>query len=358
MGLKRLIARRILLTIPVAIGVVTLIFVLLSAMTPVMRIAYYVGSRPSDLSKTNIEKAIRANGLDQPIVFQYFNWLRKILSLDFGRSMSRGEEPGAPVLSLIDASLPSTLELLLYSVPFIVLFGIWFGTKAAIKQNKNADYAARIVSVLGASLPVFVVAGVLIMLSLAVQNPYHVALDPYLRLSYDVGYDLNLRIASGTFTSYTNMVSIDALLNGDIALFMDAMMHLILPVMTLIVTQCAVLIRVTRSGLLEELGKPYIASARAKGLSEKDAVYLHARKNASISVLTILGLLLRNMFVSVVIVEMVFQRGGFAALTVSSALTMNTPVLFACVMFVAGFFVVVNLVVDILYEYIDPRIRL
>jgi peptide/nickel transport system permease protein len=132
---------------------------------------------------------------------------------------------------------------------------------------------------------------------------------------------------------------------------------LILPVTTLVVTQCAALIKVTRSGLIGELGKPYIISAAAKGLSQKEAVYKHARKNASISVLTVLGLLLSNMFVSIVIVERVFWRPGFAYLVAYSALTMNTPVLFGCVMFIVVFLVLVNSFIDILYEYLDPRIK-
>lgn len=354
MGLIALIVKRIILAVVATIGVVTIIFVLLSVMSPVMRVAYYTGSRVP--SKADIERAIRNNGLDQPIVVQYFNWLKKMVSLDFGRSMTV-DESGSPVIGIIMATLPSTLELLLYSVPFIVVFSIWFGTKAAIEQNKGIDYLARVIGSLGASMPVFVVAGVLIMLSLAIQNPYQVRLDPYLQLSYDVGYNLNLRIASGNFTVYTNMVSIDALLNGNILLFSDAMLHLILPVATLVVTQCAALIKVTRSGLIGELGKPYVVSAVARGLSEKEAAYKHARKNASISVLTVLGLLLSNMFVSIVIVERMFHRPGFANLVASSALTMNTPVLFACVMFIVVFLVLINSVIDILYEYVDPRIR-
>jgi ABC-type dipeptide/oligopeptide/nickel transport system permease component len=299
-----------------------------------MRVAYYTGMR--NLSKTDIERAIQNNGLDQPIIVQYFNWLKKIISLDFGRSMT-GDDSGAPVIGMIMASLPSTLELLLYSVPIIAPSGVWLGTKAAIEQNKGIDHLARVIGILGASMPVFVVAGVLIMLSLAIQNPYQVKLDPYLQLSYDVGYSLNLRIASGNFTIYTNMVSIDALLNGDVTLFLDAMLHLILPVATLVVTQCAALIKVTRSGLIGELGKPYVVSAVARGLSDKEAAYKHARKNASISVLTVLGLLLSNMFISIAIVEIMFRRSGFASLVVSSALRMNTPVLFGCVMFIVIF---------------------
>jgi len=358
MGLKILIARRIILSVPVAIGVVTIIFLVLSAMTPIMRVAYYVGSSPARLRPDNIKRAIHDFGLDEPIWVQYINWLKKIVLFDFGRSYAFEGEEGPPALSLILASLPTTLELLLYAAPFVMMFSIWFGTKAAFNQNKTLDYVARVFGTLGTSFPVFVVSGLFIMLSLSIQNPYHLYFVPIGTLDYAMQDDLVSRIAHGSFTVYTNMMSVDTLLNGDVTLFLNSIAHLVLPVAVLVFTQCAALIRVTRSGLIEELGKPYVVSAMAKGLSKKDVLYKHARKNASISVLTISGLLLSNMFISLVIVERVFERPGFASLLVSSAQTMNTPVFLTCAMFVALFFVNLNLVVDILYEHIDPRIRL
>lgn len=357
MGIKKLIVRRAILAVPVAIGVVTLIFVALSAMTPIMRVSYYVGRREI-YEPGGLDRAIHRLGLDQPIVVQYVNWLRRIASLDFGRSLALIGEEGPPALQMIIASLPSTLELILFSVPFIIASSLWLGTKAAINNNKKEDHTVRVFGTLGTSFPVFIVAALLIMLSLAIQNPRQIYLDPFLRLGYNAGNNLAARIQSGTFAPYTGMISVDALLNGDVGLFSDAMAHLILPVVTLVLTQGAALIRVTRSGLIEELGKPYVLSAKAKGLSKEEAVYKHARKNASVSVLTTASLLMGNMLTAIVIVERVFMRPGFGSLLVSSALTMNIPVLLAGVMFVALFFVLMNLVVDILYAYIDPRIRL
>jgi peptide/nickel transport system permease protein len=355
MGLKTLIARRVILAVPVVWGVLTMIFIVLSAMTPLQRVAYFLGGNARDFSTQNIQYQIHKLGLDQPIVVQYLNWLRKIVSLDFGYSWLSG----APVLQTILASLPSTLELILYSTPFIIALSIWLGTRAAVNHNKTVDHIIRVYSTLCASCPVFVVAGVLIMLALVVQDPRHVYLDPFVQLSYDVARNLALRMEYGTFVPYTGMISLDALLNGDVGLFLDAMMHLCLPVATLVLTQGAALTRVTRSGIIEELGKPYVTSAMAKGLSKNETVYKHARKNASISILTMSGLLLGNMFMGLAIVEYVFMRyNGFAALLVVSAVTMDTPVLVTGAMFVAVFFVLVNLVVDILYEYIDPRIKL
>ena len=358
MKLRILIARRVLLALPVAIGVVTVIFLALSAMTPTMRVAYYVGSNPTRLNKQYIERAIHDFGLDAPIWVQYVNWLKKIVLLDFGRSYNYGDEAGPPVLSVILNSLPPTLELIMCSVPFMMIFGIWFGTKAALNQNKTVDHVARVFGTLGTSFPVFVVSGLLIILTLVIQDPRHIQFVPVGTLDYFMQIDVTSRMAHGSFTVYTNMMSVDTFLNGDMTLFLDSIAHLILPVAVLSSTQCAALIRITRSGLIEELGKSYIVCATAKGLSKKEALYKHARKNASISVLTILGLLLSNMFVSLAIVERVFERPGFASLLIDSARTMNTPVLLTGAMFVALFFVILNLVVDILYQFIDPRIRL
>jgi ABC-type dipeptide/oligopeptide/nickel transport system permease component len=360
MGLRTIIARRILLAVPVAIGVVTVMFVVLSVMTPVMRVAYFVGTGRADLKPENLKRLIHEYGLDQPIVVQYVNWLNKIIHLDFGHTMSSlyppGEGPSA--LSVVLACVPSTLELILYSVPFIVLFSIWLGTKAAINHDNTVDHVVRAIGTLGVSVPVFIVALVLVMLSVAVQNPYHLQFMPLGILSDSARTDLASKMQHGAFTGYTGMITIDALLNGDTSLFLDAITHLILPALTLIFTQCAALIRVTRSGLMEELRKPYTVSAMSKGLSKEETVYKHARKNASISILTVLGLLMSNMLLSLAIVKEVFNRPGFASLLVSSAITMDTPVLFTCILFVALFFVLVNLVIDVSYEYLDPRIRL
>jgi dipeptide transport system permease protein len=357
MGLKTLIARRVLLAVPVAIGVVTVIFAVLSVMTPIMRVAYFVGGRPNDfLSRAKLQYWIHFYGLDQPIPVQYVNWLKKVAALDFGFSFSSGKE--APVMSVVLASLPPTLELVLYSAPFILWFPIWLGTRAAVNQNKTVDHIARVIGTLGTSVPVFLTGVILIMISLAVQDPRQIILDPYRQLSYNVGIDVALRTERGAFTQYTGMISIDALLNGDAWLFLDAMMHLILPVLTLVSAQSAALIKVTRSGLIGEFDKPYVVSAMTKGLSKEEATYKHVRKNASISVLTVSSLLLGNMFVSLMIVEKVFNRPGFASLVASSAIMMDTPVLFACAMLIALFYVLLNLVVDILYAHLDPRIKL
>ncbi len=258
-------------------------------------------------------------------------------------------------MSLVLASLPATLELILYSAPLIILLGVWLGTKAALNHNKKLDHIARIVGTVGTSFPVFVIAEVLIAIFLAQFDFYPASAGG---LDYYVRYDLIHRIQNGTFNQYTQMTTIDALLNGDMPLFVDAIRHLVFPVGILVFTQTAALMKVTRAGLIEESGKMYFMFAMTKGLSKKETIHKHARKNTLISVLTISGLLLGNMLTGLAIVETVFNIPGFAGLAAHSARVLDTPVVFASTTVVVLVYILINLVIDILYEYIDPRIKL
>jgi peptide/nickel transport system permease protein len=283
---------------------------------------------------------------------QWFEWVVKVAQFDFGVSMGSG----APVMGLVLNSLPTTLELILYSAPCIILSALWLGTKAALNHNKPVDHAARIAATLGITFPVFLLAGLLVTATWLLYPQLH--FTPIGSLTRDVGIGFHHRIQNGTFSQYTGMTTIDALLNGDMPLFLDAAAHLVLPVLLLVFTQGVALMRVTRSSLIEELGKQYITSARAKGLTKKHAVYRHARKNASVSVMTLSGLLLGNMLMGVFVVERVFVLRGFGSLAVSAALRLDVPVVVACSACVAIAFVLINMIVDILYRFLDPRIRL
>jgi peptide/nickel transport system permease protein len=351
LGLKKLIARRVLLTIPTVLGVITLLFVAISPLPPLTRVAFYLNRREM-YDVFAMQKKIEAYGLNRPIIVQWAEWIVKVAHFDFGLSMAA---PGVPAMELIFNNLPTTLELILYSAPWIILSALWLGTKAAVNHDKPMDHAARIVATLGTTLPVFLLAALLVATTLLFYNQLHFI--PLEGLSRDVRIYLVRRIENGTFTSYTGMNTIDSLLNGDMQLFLDALAHLILPVLLLVFTQGVGLMRVTRSGLIEELGKQYMTSARAKGLSNKDTVYRHARKNALVAVLTLSGLLLGNMVTGLVIVERVFMIPGLGNLLVYSSQRLDVPVVIAGSTFVAVVFVLMNLIIDILYGVVDPRIR-
>jgi peptide/nickel transport system permease protein len=251
--------------------------------------------------------------------------------------------------------LPPTLELILYSAPLTVLLGVYLGTKAAVNHNGKLDHIARFIGVIGASFPAFLIAEMLIAIFLAQFSFYPASAGG---VDYLTRYQLIYRIQNGTFIEYTQMTSIDALLNGDGALFVDKMKHLAFPVGVLVFTQTVALMRVTRAGLIEESGKMYFTFAMTKGLSKKRTVYKHARKNSLISVLTISGLLLGNMFTGLAVVETVFNIPGFASLAARSAVALDTSTVFACATIVVLVYILLNLVVDILYLYVDPRMKL
>jgi peptide/nickel transport system permease protein len=165
-------------------------------------------------------------------------------------------------------------------------------------------------------------------------------------------------ITSGQFHPYTGLMTIDGLLNGNFPLVLDALLHLLGPALVLIFIQSATMVRVTRSSMLEALGKTYIVAARAKGLSRKETIYRHARRNALIPVVTISGLLVGGMMTGLTITETVFSFGGIGQWAAQAAIRLDVAVVFLYAIFSAMIFVLSNLIVDVLYAYVDPRIRL
>jgi peptide/nickel transport system permease protein len=267
---------------------------------------------------------------------------------NFGYSELYG---GEPVLEGFAVRFPATLEIVLYSAPIIVYFGIWLGTISAVNRDKLPDHITRITSILGTSLPSFFFG--IILVSIFVAQLKWTSLG---RLT-DMGKYL-VRISRGEIHQYTGLITIDALLNGNIPIFLDALKHLVLPVTVLVLIQSATLIRVTRSSMLEALSKTYIVAARAKGLSRKEVIYKHARRNAMIPVVTISGLLVSGMLTGLTITETVFRFGGIGNWAAMGAIALDVPIVIAYAFFTAIIFVFSNLIVDILYAYIDPRIRL
>jgi peptide/nickel transport system permease protein len=160
------------------------------------------------------------------------------------------------------------------------------------------------------------------------------------------------------FIRYTGLYSIDGILNGNPGIALDALKHLVLPVLTLTVVVCAILMRVMRSGMIEEMSKDYVTTARAKGVDEDTILIKHARRNALIPVITVAGTLVGFLMEGSIAVEIIFNRQGIGWWLATSAIQLDMPVLMAVCLFMGVVFVAVNLIVDILYAVIDPRIRL
>jgi peptide/nickel transport system permease protein len=332
------------------LGVVVLIFAVMQFVPVTQRVSIYLRST-KELNPENIRQAISAAGLDQPIWNQFYTWLTNMLHGNFGVSPYYQEL----VLVGLMKRIPATFEIVLYSAPLVILVGIWLGVEAAVQKDKPFDHLSRIFSILGTSLPSFFFGVVLLAIfvfQLRWTTPWR--LTP----SVDVMVQTAMSTIPPTWHSYTGLLTIDSILNLRVDVLVDALEHLVLPVLVLVFIQTAVMVRVTRSSMLEALGKTYIIAARAKGLTKNEVIYKHARRNALIPVVTISGLLVGGMMTGLVITETVFIFPGIGNWAATAAQHFDVAVVTIYAMFSAVVFVLANLIVDVLYAYIDPRIRL
>jgi peptide/nickel transport system permease protein len=344
MGLKEYIIRRLILLIPVVFGVAVLIFAVLQIIPLENRAVIYIRN-PRQMQ--NIQDIITRYGLDKPVWEQFTLWLNEVLHGNFGYSAYYQK----PVLQGLLDRFPATIELVIYCAPLIIFFGIWLGITAAVNRDKMPDHISRVLSILGTSLPSFFFGIILIAIFVAQLKWTSVGRITNMGL-------LISAMQTGKFHQYTGLMTIDSLLNGNLALFVDALSHLILPIIVMIFIQSAVLVRVMRSSMLESLSKTYIVAARAKGLSRKEVIYKHARRNALIPVITLSGLIVGGMLTGLIITETVFNFPGVGNYAANAAAHFDVAVVVAYAMFSAIIFVIANLIVDVLYAYIDPRIRL
>jgi len=349
------IIRRLLLVPVLLFGVTVIIFGLLQFLGPVERSALYIRDFPKN--DKQIQGIIRTYGLDQPVYVQYYKWLvghidpgsgeRKggILYGDFGYSRTASQ----PVIDIIKNRFPNTLDLALWAIFPVLSVGIWLGVKAAVHQNGWVDQAARVFSIVGTSFPVFVFGLLVLMIFYANLQWF-----PPGKMSDWV----STLIYSGEFTQYTKLLTIDALLNGRLDVFWDALRHMILPILTLSYINWATFVRVTRSSMLETLRMEYVVTARAKGLKEKDVINKHARPNAMIPITTLAGFQVVSLLGGVVITETVFNYPGIGKAAADAAGQLDVVTVLGLAVFNGLILIVANLAVDIMYGFIDPRVRL
>jgi ABC-type dipeptide/oligopeptide/nickel transport system permease component len=347
------IIRRLLLVPVLLFGVTVLIFGMLQFLSPVERSALYVRDIPKNDNAINA--IIKQYGLDKPIYVQYWRWLvgrtvngeRRggIIFGDFGYSRTASQ----PVVDLIKTRFPNTLDLTIWAVAPVILVGIWLGVQAAVHQNGFIDQAARIFSIVGTSFPTFVFGLLMLML-------FYVTLRwfPPGRLS-DWASQV---VYASSFHRYTSLLTFDALLNGRLDIFWDALRHMLMPILTLSYISWATFVRVTRSSMLETLRMDYVTTARAKGLHERDVINKHARPNAMIPVITLAGFQIIGLLGGVVITETVFNYPGIGQAAASAAQQLDVITVLGFALFNGFILIVANLVVDVLYAVIDPRVRL
>lgn len=339
------IIRRMLLLPIILIGVTFLIFCVFSLLSPMERLATYVRDPNVLKSPQAAERLIAKYHLDEPFPLGYINWLGRMAHFDLGWSQSANQ----PVIDAIKQRFPATLELVLYSIIPVILVGIWLGVISAVHHNDMLDQAIRVTAIIGWSLPTFIFGLFVLFIFYGILGWF-----PPGRLSawaQDIIY-------TGHFTSYTHLITIDALLNGNIPIFLDALRHLIAPIVTLSYISWAFLLRITRSSMLDTLRKDYIRTARAKGVDEHTVIHLHAKRNALIPVTTIAGMMIIQMMGGVMITETVFTFPGLGFWAAQSAQQLDYGTVISFALLFSTIMVIGNLVVDLSYALIDPRVRL
>ncbi len=331
----RFLLTRLSLVIPTFIGMTLLAFFLIR-LVPGDPIETLAGERGIDAARH--AKLLQEYGLDQPILVQYGIYINKVLHGDLGKSIITQ----TPVLEEFGALFPATIELALCAILFALIVGIPAGIIAAVKRNSILDHGVMGVSLTGYSMPIFWWGLLLILL-------------------FSVQWDLTPvsgRIAVQYFIEpTTGFLLIDSLLADDSGAFWSALSHLALPTIVLGTNPLAVIARMTRSAMLEVLGEDYIRTARAKGLSGLRVVAIHALRNALIPVVTVIGLQVGVLFTGAILTETIFSWPGVGKWLIEAIARRDYPVLQGGMLLLGAVVMAVNLLVDVTYGVINPRIR-
>lgn len=308
------ILRRLLGAVPTLLLVSVVVFMLahLAPGDPVVRML------GGFATPAEIEKARAEMGFDQPLAVQYVAWLDRAVQGDLGRSINSN----LPVIEMIADRLPRTASLAVIALAVSIVLGVPLGILAAVRQNSIWDQAAMCVSLIGLSIPDFV-AGLLLVILFSVE----------LRLLPSIGY---------------------APLHEGLWPWMS---HLILPAVSLGILMAAVTARMTRSSMLDVMRQDYVLTARSKGLGEAKVIGLHVLKSAMIPIITVIGINCGAVFRGAVVIETLFAIPGIGRLMISGIEFRDYPVIQGCLLVVVTLYVLINLAVDLLYAWLDPRIR-
>jgi len=334
-GLRRYVVVRLLLTIPMLLILVTLVFFVLRIIPGDPALAVL----REGASEEQLQSFRVATGLDQPLHVQYLEFLGGLLRLDFGESMTRN----VPVIDEIKTFFPATVELALAAMMVTTTVGILFGVYAAHHRKKASDYGIRISSIILYSIPIFWLG---LMLQMIVGAKFG-----WLPVSG--------RLSAGNTPeeTITGLYTIDAILTLNWDLFVDAVRHLILPAVTLGLVLAGIFIRLTRANMLGVLEQDYITAGRARGLRERVLVYKHGLRNAAIPIVTLLGLQVALLLAGAILTETTFSWPGLGRLVVDRIYDRDFTTLQGSIIFFALIVALVSLLVDVLYGFLDPRIR-
>ncbi len=330
------ILKRLLSLLPVLFGITLLVFLFLH-LIPGDPAVVLLGERATPDQAAALRTQL---GIDQPLPQQYLTFLKNLLQFNLGTSIISG----IPIADELKTRFPATLELSLAAMAVALVVGIPTGIIAAVRKNSWLDNLAMTGSLLGVSLPVYWL-GLLLIYLFAVTLHW---LPPSGRISVEVGL---------TFQPITGFYVLDALLRLNGKALLDVLSHLVLPAIALGTIPLAILARITRSAMLETLSQDYVRTARAKGVAELRVVCQHALKNALLPISTITGLQFGSLLGSAILTETIFAWPGIGSWIYQGILERDYPVVQGGVIFVAIAFVLINLLVDLSYVLIDPRIQ-
>jgi peptide/nickel transport system permease protein len=330
----RFVVRRLLLLVPILIGLSILVFLWIRAL-PGGPAQSLLGERATESTVREIEEQY---GLDDPIYVQYFRYVENVASGDFGTSIRSRR----PVSDELKERFPATIELALAAMFFSIVLGVPLGFLAAKRYGTIVDHSSLLASLLGVSIPIFF---------LAILLKYIFAIE--LGLLPTVGrQDVLINVEHPT-----NFYVLDALIAGNLEAFSDAIEHMILPAIALGTIPLAIIARITRAAVLDVQNEDYVRTARAKGLAPRVVDRRHVLRNALLPISTIIGLQTGLLLSGAVLTETVFAWPGMGTWLVEAIENRNYPVLQGGILFLAVIFVLVNLLVDLSYALINPRIR-
>jgi peptide/nickel transport system permease protein len=332
--MAQLIARRLISVVFVLIGLSIITFTL-SHIVPADPARLIAGPRAS---KSTVDLIRHEYGLDRPLYVQYLSYVKGVTTLDFGTSLSTLR----PVRSDLGHYLPATIELALTAMIMAIVVGIPLGIVSAIRPNTIIDYIGRVISVLGLAIPVF-------WLALMLQFAF------FAKLGW-LPDGQRLPVGVDPPRSITHLYTVDALLTGNFSLFVTALKHLALPAFVLAFSTLPVITRMVRAGMLEVMGLDYIRTARAKGLRERSTVVRHALKNALLPVITVIGMQIGILFSGDILVEIIFSWPGIGRYAIAGITNFDYNAIMAVTLIIGFVYVIMNMLVDILYLFLDPRI--
>ncbi len=354
------IARRLLLAVPVLFGILLVTFIL-ARLIPGDPCTAILGERATEAACAAFEEA---KGLNEPMPVQLGIYIADIAQGDFGDSIRFSR----PVSQILVERLPMTIELSIAALLIALLVGIPLGVISAMRHNKAADVATMIFANIGVSMPVFWLGLMLSYVFAFLLKDTFIALPPGGRLTAGLlsvpFYEAwGWTMEEGTFIHraadfVANHFIFNALITGNWEVFRDAIKHLILPAVALSTIPMAIIARMTRSSLLDVLGREYIRTARAKGARERSVVGRHALRNALLPVVTIIGLQMGTLLSGAVLTETIFGLAGAGTMLFEAISARDFPIIQGFTVIIAAGYVFINLLVDLSYAYLDPRIRL